>query len=98
MGLREVVADSVIQDTFRVRLRSLTRLVQDGVGARSAAGRDETAAEWQALLDSGAVKNRATLARQLGLSRARVTQVLGSGQDAGQIKVPQRLSLEPACS
>jgi hypothetical protein len=34
------------------------------------------ALEWQALLDSGEVPSRAALARQLGVSRAHVTQVL----------------------
>ena len=33
--------------------------------------------EWQALLDNGGVASRAALARQLGVSRAHVTQVLG---------------------
>ena len=33
--------------------------------------------EWTALLAAGTVKNRAALARHLGLSRAYVTQVLG---------------------
>ena len=34
------------------------------------------ALEWQRLLDSGKVPSRAELARHLGISRARVTQVL----------------------
>ena len=36
----------------------------------------ETACRYQALLDDGTVKTRAELARFLGVSRARVTQVL----------------------
>ena len=36
----------------------------------------ETARRYQALLDNGTVKTRAELARFLGVSRARVTQVL----------------------
>ena len=36
----------------------------------------ETARRYQALLDAGTVKTRAELARFLGVSRARVTQVL----------------------
>ena len=36
----------------------------------------ETARRYQALLDDGTVKTRAELARYLGVSRARVTQVL----------------------
>ena len=35
------------------------------------------ALEWQARLDSGEAKNRAAIARQEGITRARVTQVLG---------------------
>ncbi|MFN4261608.1 MAG: hypothetical protein ACK4RK_20175 [Gemmataceae bacterium] len=35
------------------------------------------ARHYQALLDSGKFENRAALARHLGVSRARVTQVLG---------------------
>jgi hypothetical protein len=72
-----LVGKSVLCDTFPVRIRSLTRLIQDGIAERVALGREETAQEWQGLLDSGVVKNRAALARQLGLSRARITQVLG---------------------
>ena len=34
------------------------------------------AREWQQLLDSGVAASRADLARKLGVSRARVTQVL----------------------
>ena len=34
------------------------------------------AMEWQAMLDSGECESRAELARNLGVSRARVTQVL----------------------
>lgn len=34
------------------------------------------ARELQAMLDAGEVKNRAELARRLGLSRARITQIL----------------------
>ncbi|MEK7270157.1 MAG: hypothetical protein AAB215_04350 [Planctomycetota bacterium] len=37
----------------------------------------QTAREWQALLDSGKAKTRADIARQEGVTRARVTQVMG---------------------
>jgi len=37
----------------------------------------ERAGEWRRMLDAGEVANRAELARQVGVSRARVTQVLG---------------------
>jgi len=35
------------------------------------------ALEWQALLESGEIPNQAAIARQVGITRARVTQVLG---------------------
>jgi hypothetical protein len=35
------------------------------------------AIEWQALLESGEVSNQAEIARQEGITRARVTQVMG---------------------
>jgi hypothetical protein len=35
------------------------------------------AIEWQALLESGEVSNQAAIARQEGITRARVTQVIG---------------------
>jgi len=41
---------------------------------------------YQSLLDSGQFENRAALARYLGVSRARVTQVL------------KRLNSAPACA
>ena len=40
----------------------------------------DRAREFQRLLDSGEVRNRAELARRLGISRARVTQVMGDLQ------------------
>lgn len=36
----------------------------------------ERAREFQAMLDAGVVRNRAELARRLGLSRARITQIM----------------------
>jgi hypothetical protein len=56
--------------------------VQREISARATQGIADVAAAWQNVLASGAVKNRAALARQLGLSRARVTQVLGAGGTA----------------
>ena len=41
---------------------------------------------WQHQLDTGAAESRATLARQLGVSRAHVTQVLRLLQMAPQAK------------
>lgn len=40
-------------------------------------------AHLQALLDDGLVSSRAELARRLGVSRARVTQLLGAATDEG---------------
>ena len=42
------------------------------------------ARHYQALLDSGKFENRAALARHLGVSRARVTQVLSRLKDSEQ--------------
>ncbi len=38
---------------------------------------EERAARWAAMIDGEVIKTRADLARVLGVSRARVTQVLG---------------------
>jgi len=38
---------------------------------------EEVAAEWAELIDGVTIRTRADLARHLGVSRARVTQVLG---------------------
>lgn len=39
------------------------------------------ARQLQAMLDAGEVKNKAELARRLGLSRARITQILKRGEN-----------------
>lgn len=44
------------------------------------------AIEWRALLESGAVANQATIARQEGITRARVTQVMGMLRLAPEIQ------------
>lgn len=46
----------------------------------------QKALEWQALLESGAVANQATIARQEGITRARVTQVMGMLRLAPEIQ------------
>ena len=38
----------------------------------------ERAERWAAMIDGEVIKTRADLARKLGVSRARVTQVLGA--------------------
>jgi len=55
--------------------------ISDRIRAESASAKPKRdgmrlAHHYQALLDSGEVKTRAELARHLGVSRARVTQVL----------------------
>jgi hypothetical protein len=44
------------------------------------------ALEWQALLESGEVRNQAEVARREGITRARVTQVIGMLQLAPEIQ------------
>ena len=75
--LPELVSQSVLRDTFSCRLPSLERRC----GMESKARHDEGIAylvdDWQRMLNNGEVKNRAELARRMGVTRARVTQVLG---------------------
>lgn len=73
--LPELVRQSVLRDTFAVRLPSLVRRVRGEWRHRR---NTDVAAEWQAELDSGRASNRADLARRLGLSRARVTRALAA--------------------
>jgi len=69
LWLPGLVSQSVLRDAFEVRLRSLARWARRQV--------DEHRAEkWAWALAEGRVKNRAQLAHQEGLSRARITQVL----------------------
>jgi hypothetical protein len=63
-----LVAQSVVDESL-VSLKSLERRV---------AGRELLAGEWQSLIDGGEVRDRADLARRMGVSRARITQVLGA--------------------
>jgi hypothetical protein len=72
-----LVPQSVPRDVFQVRLTSLLRRGLGATRVRMRDGRDAVEAEWQHLIDTGAVRNRADLARRQGVSRARVTQVLG---------------------
>lgn len=61
---------------FPARLPSITRLARAEARLRRQVG--DLAGAWRALLASGAVKNRAALARREGVTRAYVTQVLGA--------------------
>ena len=71
------VARSVVVDRFRC-----TPTVQRHQGARSTSvatgARPDAADAWAGMLERGEVSNRAELARKVGVSRARVTQVLGT--------------------
>jgi hypothetical protein len=55
---------------------TLTGLLQEAVPRKPRRNPIALALEWQHLLDSGAAVSRADLARQLGVSRSHVTQVL----------------------
>jgi hypothetical protein len=66
------VAQSVLRDAYHCRLPSLSKRSR-----RQSIGKAGVASEWQNLITTGAVKTRAELARIKGISRARVTQVLG---------------------
>jgi hypothetical protein len=63
-------------DESPLSLHSLERRVADHVRERRVAGRELVADEWRNLLEIGAVESRAELARRMGVSRARVSQVL----------------------
>lgn len=68
---------SVLRDVFQVQLTNLIRLVRSATRTRLRAGRDAVADDWREKLNAGEVKNRAGLARRTGVSRVRITQVLG---------------------
>jgi hypothetical protein len=74
-GLPGQVTQSVCYDKFPVRIRSLNHLTR----TRAKKGVAVVAAEWQELLDAGTVASQSALARREGVSRARVSQVLGLG-------------------
>jgi DNA invertase Pin-like site-specific DNA recombinase len=82
--LPESVAQSVVYDEFCLVLPSLEARSRRQTRARRFQGSIEVAAEWQARLDSGVATTRAELARQLGVTRARVTQVLGDSGAPGR--------------
>jgi len=70
------VAQSVLVDHFFHHLPSLEAKCRRKSKERRVRGTKATAVEWQKMLDTGLVQNRAELARKLGVSRARVTQAL----------------------
>lgn len=71
-----LVPQSVAVDRFPLQLPSLMLRCRKESRNRASAGKHAIAKEWQGLMDDGIVKNRAQLARRLGVSRARVTQAL----------------------
>ena len=72
--LPEAVSQSVFRQAFRIHLRSLIAWSR-----RRGSNPGNLRTQWQTLLDLGFAPTRATLARMQGVSRARVTQVLGPG-------------------
>lgn len=69
-------AQSVLHDTFEVQLPSLRNLTLAERRVRRGRGPKAVADGWDALLTSGNLPTRASLARRMGVSRARVTQLL----------------------
>lgn len=53
---------------------------------------------YQSLLDSGKFESRAALARYLGVSRARVTQVLNRLKNAADFPTPDDRTSDPAAA
>jgi site-specific DNA recombinase len=71
--LPELVTQSVCSDKFPARIPSLRHLTR----TRARKGVAVVAAEWQELLAAGTVTSQSELAHRMGVSRARVSQVLG---------------------
>jgi hypothetical protein len=71
-----LVYHGTLRFSFKCRLSSLSQLRHRETNHRIRRGTEEVVAEWQRLLDDGVVKNRAELARRIGVSRARITQAL----------------------
>ena len=55
---------------------SLVQLHRRETNHRIRRGTESVVDEWEHLLDDGVVKNRAELARRVGVSRARITRAL----------------------
>ncbi|MFQ6028916.1 MAG: recombinase family protein [Dehalococcoidia bacterium] len=70
------VSHRTLRVSFNCHLPSLTYLHRREKKHRIKRGTDEIVTEWQRLLDDGVVKNRAELARRIGVSRARITLAL----------------------
>ena len=72
------MSQSVLKDRFQCRLPSLDKRSRRETINRHLEGTLQVASKWKQALEKGDVKNRAELARRTGISRARVSQVLGS--------------------
>ena len=59
------------------RVKGTARTRKRSRGRSGTLSREERREQWAAMIDGEAIKTRADLARHLGVSRARVTQVLG---------------------
>ncbi len=74
--LPRLVSHRTLRFSFNCQLPSLIQLRHRETKRRVKHGTEEVVAEWQRLLDDGVVKNRADLARRVGVSRARITRAL----------------------
>ena len=75
------VAHSVVTDRFRCAINVPPRR-REHILPGAVLSEPSQAEVWAAMLAHGEVGNRAQLARRVGVSRARVTQVLGRQPDA----------------
>ncbi len=75
-----LVSHSVLRDIIQIQLPSIVTFAQRAAARRSRRGAMAVARAWQRMLDEGKAESRADLARRVGVSRARVSQVLGSGE------------------
>jgi hypothetical protein len=70
------VSHRTFRHSFQTKLPSLTDLCQRERNLRCRQGTSHVTYDWQRMLDDGLVKNRAELARRVGVSRARITWAL----------------------
>jgi hypothetical protein len=65
------------KNLFTAFLKDFGRPVRERRTIRTRADPNQRVREWRRMLEAGEVANRAELARRVGVSRARVTQMLG---------------------
>ena len=70
------MSQRTLRFSFKCHLPSLLQLRHRETNRRIKRGTEQVVAEWRRLLDDGVVKNRAELARRVGVSRARITRAL----------------------